>query len=101
GDLRQRGDSTPAAKLSPVSAAEQSFARRRPMPAGHRLTCSAHIQGNLVVDVPASSQGHRQVVRKTADARPSTLNPVVHLHYVEVREPDMHDPSGDLQRLLE
>src|SRR5256885_6637825 len=34
-------------------------------------------------------------VRKAADARPITLDPVVHLHYVEVREPDMHDPSGD------
>ncbi|MEY4847884.1 MAG: hypothetical protein RLZZ36_997, partial [Pseudomonadota bacterium] len=27
------------------------------------------------------------------------LNPVLRLHYVEVREPDMHDPSGDLRRL--
>jgi len=44
---------------------------------------------------------HRQVVRKAADAHPITLNPLVHLHYVEVREPDMHDPAGDLQRLLE
>ena len=42
---------------------------------------------------------HRQVVRKAADARAITLDPVVRLHYVEVREPDMHDPSGDLQRL--
>ena len=29
------------------------------------------------------------------------LNPVVRLHYVQVREPDMHDPSGDLRRLFE
>src|SRR6202035_3739101 len=50
---------------------------------------------------PASSQVHRQVVRKAVEAHPITLDPVVHLHYVEVREPDMHDPSGDLQRLLE
>ena len=27
------------------------------------------------------------------------LDPVVRLHYVEVAEPDMHDPAGDLQRL--
>ena len=101
GDFPKHGVTSQAANLSPVSAAEQSFARRRPLPAGHRLSCSAHIQGNLVVDVPASSQVHRQVVRKAADARPITLDPVVHLHYVEVREPDMHDPSGDLQRLLE
>jgi len=101
GDFPKHGVTSQAANLSPLSAAEQSFARRRTLPAGHRLSCSAHIQGNLVVDVPPSSQVHRQVVRKAADAHPITLDPLVHLHYVEVREPDMHGPSGDLQRLLE
>ena len=101
GDFAKHGVSSHAANLSAVSAAEQSFARRRPLPPGHRLSCSAQIQGDLVIDVPASSQVHRQVVRKAVDARPITLDPVVHLHYVEVREPDMHDPRGDLQRLLE
>jgi uncharacterized 2Fe-2S/4Fe-4S cluster protein (DUF4445 family) len=101
GDFPKHGISSHAANLSPLSETEQSFAQRRPLPAGHRLSCSARIQGDLVIDVPAASQVHRQVVRKTADTRPITLNPVVHLHYVEVREPDMHDPAGDLQRLLE
>jgi len=101
GDFPKHGVSSHAANLSPLSAAEQNFSRRRPLPAGHRLSCSAQIQGNLVVDVPASSQVHRQVVRKAVEAYPITLDPVVHLHYVEVREPDMHDPAGDLQRLLE
>ena len=72
-------------------------ARCRP---GHRLSCSARVQGDLVIDVPASSQVHRQVVRKAADARDIELDPVVRLHYVEVEQPDMHDPSGDLRRLM-
>jgi uncharacterized 2Fe-2S/4Fe-4S cluster protein (DUF4445 family) len=101
GDFPKHGISSQAVNLSPLSEAEQSFARRRPLADGHRLSCSARIEGDLVIDVPAASQVHRQVVRKTADTRPITLNPVVHLHYVEVREPDMHDPAGDLQRLLE
>jgi uncharacterized 2Fe-2S/4Fe-4S cluster protein (DUF4445 family) len=101
GDFAKHGVSSHADHLSPLSAAEQSFAQTRPLPAGHRLSCSAQICGDLVVDVPASSQVHRQVVRKAAEARPITLDPLVHLHYVEVREPDMHDPRGDLQRLLE
>jgi uncharacterized 2Fe-2S/4Fe-4S cluster protein (DUF4445 family) len=58
------------------------------------------VQGDVVVDVPPESQVHRQVVRKDADAREIKLNPVVRLHYVEVQEPDMHDPSGDLRRLM-
>jgi len=101
GEFSKHGVSSQAGHLSAVSEAEQSFARRRPLPAGHRLSCSARIEGDLVIDVPPGSQVHRQVVRKAAEARPITLNPVVHLHYVEVREPDMHDPAGDLQRLLE
>jgi uncharacterized 2Fe-2S/4Fe-4S cluster protein (DUF4445 family) len=101
GDFSKHGVISSAAHVSAVSEAEQSFARRRPLPAGNRLSCSTRIEGDLVIDVPPGSQVHRQVVRKAADARSITLDPVVHLHYVEVREPDMHDPAGDLQRLLE
>jgi uncharacterized 2Fe-2S/4Fe-4S cluster protein (DUF4445 family) len=101
GDFPKHGVSSQAGNLTPVNEAEQSFARRRPLAPGHRLSCSARIEGDLVIDVPPTSQVHRQVVRKAADARPITLNPVVHLHYVEVRQPDMRDPAGDLQRLLE
>ena len=51
--------------------------------------------------MPPESQLHRQVVRKEADAHPIEVDPVLRLHYVEVREPDLADPSGDLQRLAE
>jgi uncharacterized 2Fe-2S/4Fe-4S cluster protein (DUF4445 family) len=100
GEFAKHGVNSRAANLTPLSAAEQQFARRRPLPAGHRLSCSARIEGDLVVDVPPGSQVHRQVVRKAADSRVITLDPVVHLHYVEVKQPDMHDPSGDLQRMM-
>jgi uncharacterized 2Fe-2S/4Fe-4S cluster protein (DUF4445 family) len=100
GDFAKHGVNSRAANLTPLSAAEQQYARRRPLPEGHRLSCSARIEGDLVVDVPPSSQVHRQVVRKAADTRVITLDPVVHLHYVEVKQPDMHDPSGDLQRMM-
>jgi uncharacterized 2Fe-2S/4Fe-4S cluster protein (DUF4445 family) len=101
GEFAKHGVTSGTDHLTPLSEAEKSYARRRPLPDGHRLSCSALIQGNLVIDVPPGSQVHRQVVRKAAEARAITLDPVVHLHYVEVREPDMHDPAGDLQRLLE
>jgi uncharacterized 2Fe-2S/4Fe-4S cluster protein (DUF4445 family) len=100
GEFAKHGVTSSAANLSSLSAAEQSYATRRGLPNGHRLSCSSLVQGDLVVDVPQSSQVHRQVVRKRADARVITLDPVVRLHYVEVKEPDMHDPSGDLQRLM-
>lgn len=41
------------------------------------------------------------MVRKRAEARDIVLNPSTRLFYVDVAEPDMHDPSGDLERLCD
>jgi uncharacterized 2Fe-2S/4Fe-4S cluster protein (DUF4445 family) len=43
---------------------------------------------------------HRQVVRKRAGVSALPVDPVVRLHYVEVVEPDLASPTGDLERLL-
>lgn len=66
---------------------------------GRRLGCQATIQGNLVIDIPADSQVHRQVIRKDLSQTDITVNPAVRLYVVDVQQPDMHDPSGDLRRL--
>jgi len=86
--------------VTPWGDVEQRYADKRgPLPAGRRLGCQARICGDLVIDVPAESQVHRQVVRKRAEAHAIEIDPVTRLHYVEVREPDMHDPSSDFRRL--
>ena len=56
--------------------------------------------GDLALDVPAGSQVHHQVVRKPHEARDIEIDPIVHPYYIEVEQPDMHDPSGDLERVL-
>ncbi len=66
---------------------------------GRRLGCQATIQGDLIIDVPADSQVHKQVIRKALDHANITVDPAVRLYVVDVQEPDMHDPSGDLRRL--
>ncbi len=101
GEFAKHGVTSSSASLSPFSEPEKRFSRRVPLAAGRRLSCSARVEADVVIDVPASSQVHRQVVRKEADARAIELNPVVRLHYVQVKQPDMHDPSGDLRRLFE
>lgn len=53
----------------------------------------------MVIDVPAESQVHRQVVRKAASTRAIAMDPATRLHFVEVAEPDMHVPTGDFERL--
>jgi uncharacterized 2Fe-2S/4Fe-4S cluster protein (DUF4445 family) len=101
GEFAKLGVSSSAESLSPPGEAEMRFAQRSPLAAGRRLSCSARVRADVVIDVPESSQVHRQVVRKEAGTRVIDLNPIVRLHYVQVREPDMQDPSGDLRRLLE
>jgi uncharacterized 2Fe-2S/4Fe-4S cluster protein (DUF4445 family) len=101
GEFAKHGVTSSNASLSPFSEPEKRFSRRVPLAVGRRLSCSANILADVVIDVPASSQVHRQLVRKEADARAIELNPVVRLHYVQVKQPDMHDPSGDLRRLYE
>ena len=87
--------------LSARGEAEQSHRLRRGLADDRRLSCQATLQADVVIDVPASSQVHHQVVRKPHEAHDIEINPVVHLYYVEVAKPDMHIPSGDQQRLFD
>ena len=100
GEFAKHGVRSSAQSVTPLGDVEMHYASRQELKAGHRLSCSTHVLSDVVVDVPSSSQVHRQVVRKDADTRDIKLNPVIRLHYVEVQEPDMRDPSGDLRRLL-
>jgi uncharacterized 2Fe-2S/4Fe-4S cluster protein (DUF4445 family) len=100
GEFAKLGIQSSAQHLSPISEPEQRFARRSELAPGQRLSCHARLLGDVVIDVPATSQVHRQVVRKDYESRDLSVNPVVHLHYVEVDEPRLDRPSGDLQRLL-
>jgi len=101
GEFAKLGVTSKASNLSAFGAVEQRYADRRGLQDGRRLSCSSLLQGDLVIDVPPDSQVHKQVVRKRAEMRAIELDPVVRLHYVEVIEPNMHDPSGDLQRLMQ
>jgi uncharacterized 2Fe-2S/4Fe-4S cluster protein (DUF4445 family) len=99
GEFAKHGVTSRADHLSEFCETEQRYAEKRGLAAGRRLSCSTKLLADVVIDVPAESQVHRQVVRKAAEAHDIALNPTVKLHYVEVQPPDMHDPSGDLRRL--
>ncbi len=99
GRFAKHGIVSGADHLTEVGQAEQRYIDKRGLVEGRRLTCQARVQGDLLIDVPAESQVHKQVVRKRPELRQIVIDPEVKLHYVEVREPDMHDPSGDLRRL--
>jgi uncharacterized 2Fe-2S/4Fe-4S cluster protein (DUF4445 family) len=88
-----------ADRLSEPGPTETHYQGRRPLVEGHRLGCAARILEDVVIDVPPDSQVHRQVVRKRAGVGALPVDPVVRLHYVEVPEPDLASPTGDLERL--
>lgn len=99
GDFAKHGLSVAPDALSPVNAVEERYDRIRGLAAGRRLGCQACIMGDVVIDVPAESQLHRQVIRKSATERVMEMDPATRAFYVEVAQPDMHAPEGDFQRL--
>jgi uncharacterized 2Fe-2S/4Fe-4S cluster protein (DUF4445 family) len=99
GDFPKHGVRVSDDALSAWNAVEERYDRVRGLKDGRRLGCQATVQGDVVVDVPPESQVHRQVVRKAASAKPIVMDPATRLVLVEVAEPDMHEPSGDFERL--
>ena len=99
GEFPKHGLTVSADALSEWNAVEQRYDDKRGLTKGRRLGCQATVQGDVVIDVPPESQVHKQVVRKAATARAIKMDPATRLYYLEVEEPDMHEPTGDLERL--
>ena len=99
GSFSKHGIESLDGNLTAFNEVETRYRSKKGMKENRRLSCQAVIQGDAVIDVPADSQVHRQVVRKRAEVRDIELDPAIRLHYVVVEEPDMHHPSGDLERL--
>ena len=70
--------------LSAPGSTEESYGGKRPLIEGHRLGCAAVIQTDVVIDIPESSQIHKQVIRKEVNLEGLTIDPVTELRYVEV-----------------
>ncbi len=99
GEFPKHGVTVAPDALSEWNAVEERYKRVRGLTSGRRLGCQARIQGDVVIDVPPESQVHKQVIRKSATDRPMVMDPATRALYVEVAEPDMHEPSGDFERL--
>jgi len=88
--------------LSPFSATEAKFVERKgPLKDGRRLSCHTTLLDDAVIDVPAESQVHRQIVRKEMEARDIRLDTATRLYYVQIGEPSLEDPRGEVQFLFE
>ncbi len=100
GDFPKHGITVQKTALTDWNAVEERYDTIRGLPKGRRLGCQACVVSDVVIDVPPESQVHKQVVRKRVEARQIEMDPATRLYYVEVEEPDMHSPSGDMERLV-
>jgi len=99
GDFSKHGVTVADDALTEWNSVEERYKSKRGMLDGRRLGCQAKVMGDVVIDVPPESQVHKQVIRKSATQRDIIMDPATRLLYVEVAEPDMHEPTGDFERL--
>ncbi|MCE2737478.1 MAG: ASKHA domain-containing protein [Rhodobacter sp.] len=101
GEFPKHGLTVSAGALSEWNAVEARYKSIRGLAEGRRLGCQARVMGDVVIDVPPESQVHKQVIRKSATMRDIVMDPATRAVYVDVAEPDMHEPSGDFERLAQ
>ena len=73
---------------------EAGYRGKRSIKEGRRLGCGLHILGDMVFDVPADSQIHKQVVRKGVDLEGLIVDPMITLHYLELAARDPEDGTS-------
>ena len=101
GEFSKHGITSTADALSAPGPSETTEYRgRRPLGSErHRLGCHAEICGDVVVDVPAESQVHRQVVRKRLDVEDIEIDPVTRLYFTTVVAQELDTPRSELDML--
>lgn len=99
GEFPKHGVTVDEDALTPWNSVEERYKSKRGMAPGRRLGCQAQVMGDVVIDVPPESQVHKQVIRKSATQRDIVMDPATRALFVEVDEPDMHEPTGDFERL--
>jgi uncharacterized 2Fe-2S/4Fe-4S cluster protein (DUF4445 family) len=101
GDFPKHALVSEPGHLDGLSRAEVTYHGRRALEPASRLACSTRILGDVVVDVPAASQVHRPVVRKTVALDDLVVDPVIQCYLVDVPAPDLGGDRSDLRRLFD
>ncbi len=86
--------------LSPWGAKEETYRSWRALPDDQRLGCAARVLGDVVIDVPPSSQVHRQVIRKdTVDLGDLVVDPLIELRWLELAPAADDDGTAATRRI--
>jgi uncharacterized 2Fe-2S/4Fe-4S cluster protein (DUF4445 family) len=98
GQFDKHGIVSDESHLTPRTEEERAMLEKAGTPE-QRLSCNAHIQGNLLVTVPESSRAQKQIIRKSATERAIEIDPAVRQVYVEVDKAQLGLQRGDWGRL--
>lgn len=99
GTFPKWGIDVGADALGPLASIETDYRGNRPLVSGRRLGCAAAVCGDVVIDVPAESQVHRQVVRKDLDLPPFEIDPSFTLWFVEIADGELGDDASLADRV--
>ncbi len=98
GQFAKHGIHSKADHLSPIGEAEQAALERMRIKDG-RLSCTAQIQGDVLIVVPEESQGQKQTIRKEATKREITLDPAIRQLVVSVQTAELGEHRGEWGRV--
>jgi len=99
GDFPKHGINVAGSALTKYTNTEIDYAARKGLGDDRRLGCMAEVCGDVVVDVPATSQVHRQVIRKELELVDLVVDPVSTLHYVQMDPATLEKTIGTTRRL--
>ncbi len=97
GEFAKLGIRSRPEHLAAWAENEIRYDARSGLAQGVRLSCSARLVGDVVIDVPARSQIHRQIVRKRTDARAIEIDPIIRPLYIDLDGLDETDPGEGLR----
>ncbi len=84
--------------VSPPTSDEEDILSSADVQRGERLACRTHVQGNVKIQIPASSLITTQRLQLTGDAGQLTVDPVVRAYEIEAPPPTLHDLRSDVER---
>jgi uncharacterized 2Fe-2S/4Fe-4S cluster protein (DUF4445 family) len=98
GSFQKHNIISAANHLSPTGRDEQITLERLDKK-GCRLSCTAQVEGDVLLFVPEESRGHKQIIRKSATERVIEIDPAVRQVYVEVDQAELGQHRGDWGRV--
>ncbi len=85
--------------VSPLESSEAEIIDTREREEGCRLGCAAKVQGDLLIYVPETSRGAKQVVSKAAGYLDIELDPAVKHYHIKVSPATLEDGTADFERI--